>query len=106
VTPTRTVASQTDDDPVAIAPVPTMSARGATGQVAFSWTYPGVEKGDAYRFRSAATVDALAEAKFDPVKGTTRAVKATKGHQVCGQARVVRDGSESNWSAPACERAG
>jgi serine/threonine protein kinase len=106
VTPTRTVASQTDDDPVAIAPVPTMSARGATGQVAFSWTYPGVEKGDAYRFRSAATVDALAEAKFDPVKGTTRAVKATKGHQVCAQARVVRDGSESNWSAPACERAG
>jgi hypothetical protein len=105
-TPTRTVASQTDDDPVAIAPVPTLSARGSTGAVAFSWTYPGAEKGDAYRFRSAPTVDALEQATFVPVATTTRVVKVAKGAQVCAQARVIRSGSESNWSEPQCEKAG
>jgi hypothetical protein len=105
-TPTRTVAGPTDDDPVAIAPVPTTSARGTTGGVAFSWTYPGAEKGDVYRFRSAATVDALEKATFVNVPTTTRVVKVAKGKQVCGQARVIRSGSESNWSAPQCEKAG
>lgn len=105
-TPTRTVASPTDDDPVAIAPVPTISARGTTGGVAFSWTYPGAEKGDGYRFRSAATVDALEKATFVNLPTTTRVVKVAKGKQVCGQARVIRSGSESNWSAPQCEKAG
>lgn len=104
--PTRTVASPTDDDPVAIAPVPTISARGTTGGVAFSWTYPGAEKGDVYRFRSAATVDALEKATFVNLPTTTRVVKVAKGKQVCGQARVIRSGSESNWSAPQCEKAG
>lgn len=105
-TPTRTVASPTDDDPVAIAPVPTISARGTTGGVAFSWTYPGAEKGDVYRFRGAATVDALEKATFVNLPTTTRVVKVAKGKQVCGQARVIRSGSESNWSAPQCEKAG
>jgi len=105
-TPTRTVASQTDDDPVAIAPVPTIAARGAAGAVAFSWTYPGAEKGDAYRFRSAATVDGLEQAAFVPVSTTTHVVKVAKGKQVCGQARVIRRGSSSNWSQPQCEKAG
>jgi hypothetical protein len=106
VTPTRTVASQTDDDPVAIAPVPTISSRGTTGGVAFSWTYPGAEKGDAYRFRSAPSLDALSKATFVSSTTTTRVVKVAKGTQVCGQARVIRSGSESNWSQPECERAG
>lgn len=105
-TPTRTVASQTDDDPVAIAPVPTISSRGTTGGVAFSWTYPGAEKGDAYRFRSAPTLDGLRTATFVNADTTTRVVKAAKGTQVCGQARVIRSGSESNWSEPQCEKAG
>jgi serine/threonine protein kinase len=104
--PTKTVASQTDDDPVAIAPVPTTSSRGTTGGVAFSWTYPGAEKGDAYHFRSAATVDALADATFVNARTTTTVVKAAKGKQVCGQAQVIRSGSASNWSAPTCEKAG
>ena len=105
-TPARTVASQTDDDPVAIAPVPTISARGTTGAVAFSWTYPGARKGDVYRFRSAPTVDALTGAVFAKAATTTSVVKAAKGTQVCGQARVIRSGSESNWSTPQCEKAG
>lgn len=105
-TPTRTVASQTDDDPVVIAPVPTIAARGTTGAVAFSWSYPGAEKGDAYRFRSAPTVEALQEATFVNASTTTAVVKAAKGKQVCGQARVIRGGSESNWSQPQCEKAG
>lgn len=105
-TPTRTVASQTDDDPVVIAPVPTIAARGTTGAVAFSWSYPGAEKGDAYRFRSAPTVDALQDATFVKATTTTTVVKVAKGKQVCGQARVIRGGSESNWSTPQCERAG
>ncbi|SDP53248.1 Serine/threonine protein kinase [Pedococcus dokdonensis] len=105
-TPTKTIASQTDDDPVAIAPVPTISARGTTGGVAFSWTYPGAEKGDAYRFRSAPTLEGLDTATFVNAKSTTRVVKVAKGTQVCGQARVIRSGSESNWSAPQCEKAG
>ena len=106
VAPTRTVASQTDDDPVAIAPVPTISARGTTGGVAFSWSYAGAEKGDVYRFRSAATVDALADAVFVKATTTTTVVKVAKGTQVCGQARVIRSGSQSNWSQPQCEKAG
>ncbi|KRF23261.1 serine/threonine-protein kinase [Phycicoccus sp. Soil803] len=105
-TPTRTVASPTDDDPVAIAPVPTISSRGTTGGVAFSWSYPGAEKGDVYRFRSAATLDGLKSATFVKTATTTRVVKAAKGKQVCGQARVIRSGSESNWSEPQCEKAG
>jgi hypothetical protein len=78
-TPTRTLVSQTDDDPVAIAPVPTLSSRGTTGAVAFSWTYPGAEKGDTYRFRSAATLDGLGAATFVPLTTTTRLVTVAKG---------------------------
>jgi hypothetical protein len=40
------------------------------------------------------------------VAATTYSVKAVKGAQVCGQARVIRGGVSSNWSEPTCERAG
>ena len=86
--------------------MPTISSRGTTGGVAFSWTYPGAEKGDVYRFRSAPDLDGLEKATFVPVSTTTRLVKVAKGKQVCGQARVIRGGSESNWSKPECEKAG
>jgi hypothetical protein len=51
-------------------------------------------------------VDALEQATFVPVATTTRVVKVAKGAQVCAQARVIRSGSESNWSEPQCEKAG
>ena len=108
-TPTtaRTVAGPGDDSPLDAPEVPTMSVRPVIGGVAFSWSYPGARKGDTFRFRSAATVDAVSEAGPSPSLSTsTTVVKAAKGTQVCGEARVVRGGAESNWSAPNCEKAG
>ena len=109
VTPTknRTVAGPGDDSPVAFPEVPTMSVRPVTGGVAFSWSYPGAQKGDTFRFRSAATVAAVSEAgPSAPLPTSTKVVKVAKGTQVCAEARVVRGGAESNWSAPTCEKAG
>jgi serine/threonine protein kinase len=104
--PTRTVAGPGDDTPLDIPEAPTMSARPVIGGVAFSWSYPGAEKGDTFRFRSAATVEAVADAGPSPKLPTsTRVVKVAKGTQVCAEARVVRGGAESNWSPPRCEKA-
>jgi hypothetical protein len=84
-----------------------MSVKPVIGGVAFSWSYPGAQKGDTFRFRSAATVDAVSDAGTSgPLPTSTRLVKVTKGTQVCGEARVVRGGQQTNWSAPVCEKAG
>jgi serine/threonine protein kinase len=109
VTPTtnRTVAGPGDDSPLDIPEVPTMSVKPVLGGVAFSWSYPGARKGDTFKFRSGATVEAVSEAGPSPSLPTsTKLVKVAKGTQVCAEARVVRGGSESNWSAPTCEKAG
>ena len=99
-------ASVTGDDPLPDPQVPTVSAKAAGGAVRFSWTYPGAVKGDIFRFRWARTVDALEAAQFEKVTTTTKTVKAAKGTQVCGQARVVRGGAQTVWSQPVCEKAG
>jgi serine/threonine protein kinase len=105
--PAKTVARPSDDSALDIPQVPTMSVRPVTGGVAFSWSYPGAQKGDTFRFRSAATVDAVAKAGTSaPLPTSTKLVKVAKGTQVCGQARVVRGGQQTNWSAPTCEKAG
>jgi hypothetical protein len=84
-----------------------MSVKPVLGGVAFSWSYPGARKGDTFKFRSGATVEAVSEAGPSPSLPTsTKLVKVAKGTQVCAEARVVRGGSESNWSAPKCEKAG
>ncbi|TPG17095.1 serine/threonine-protein kinase [Pedococcus bigeumensis] len=109
VTPTgnKTVAGPGDDSPLDIPEVPTISVKPVIGGVAFSWSYPGAEKGDTFRFRSAATVEAVADAGTSPPLPTsTKVVEVAKGTQVCGEARVVRGGQQTNWSAPRCEKAG
>jgi serine/threonine protein kinase len=105
--PSKTVAGPGEDSPLDIPEVPTMSVKPVIGGVAFSWSYPGAQKGDTFRFRSAATVDAVSDAGTSgPLPTSTRLVKVTKGTQVCGEARVVRGGQQTNWSAPVCEKAG
>jgi serine/threonine protein kinase len=109
VTPTtnRTVAGPGDDSPLDIPEVPTMSVKPVIGGVAFSWSYPGAQKGDTFRFRSAATVEAVADAGTSaPLPTSTKLVKVAKGTQVCAEARVVRGGQQTNWSPPKCEKAG
>ncbi|MEO6410978.1 MAG: serine/threonine-protein kinase [Pedococcus sp.] len=105
--PSKTVAGPGEDSPLDIPEVPTMSVRPVIGGVAFSWSYPGAQKGDTFRFRSAATVDAVSDAGTSgPLPTSTRLVKVAKGTQVCGEARVVRGGQQTNWSPPKCEKAG
>lgn len=109
--PTRTtVAGPGEDDPLLGGPaqVPTVAARAASGSVAFSWSYGGAQKDDTYRFRWAREIDKLEEAKppYVTPKSSNYVVKVPKGTQVCGQARVIRGGGQTNWSPPQCEKAG
>ena len=102
-----TVAGPVEDDPFDVPQVPEIAARGTTGGVAFSWTYSGAQKGDTFRFRWASEVGQLEEAKFGPPLATSNTVvKVAEGKKVCGQARVIRGGQQTNWSEPQCERAG
>ena len=102
-----TVAGPGEDSAFDVPQVPTVEARGTTGAVAFSWSYAGAQKGDTFKFRWARTLDQLPQAKIPPsLKTSTTVVKVPKRTQVCGQARVIRGGSESAWSVPQCERAG
>jgi serine/threonine protein kinase len=102
-----TVAGPGDDSALDIPEVPTMSVKPVIGGVAFSWSYPGAKKGDTFRFRSAATVEAVSTAGTSgSLPTSTKLVKVAKGKQVCAEARVVRGGQQTNWSAPVCERAG
>ena len=101
----RTVAGPTDDL-LSIPQTPVIEARGLVGEVRFSWSYPAAEKGDTFRLRVASTAQGLAEARYQVAKDASRTVKAAKGHQVCAQVQVVRSGTSSIWSDPACEKAG
>ncbi len=109
-TSASTVAGPGEDDPLQGGPaqVPTVTARGAAGAVAFSWSYGAAQKGDTFRFRWAPAIDKLGQAKppFVTPKSSNYVVKVRKGTQVCGQARVIRGGVWTNWSAPQCEKAG
>jgi len=100
-----TVAGPTDDL-LSIPQTPTMEARALAGAVRFGWVYAGAEKVDTFRVRVAPTTDALGEAKYQVTKEPTRTVKTSKGRQLCAQVQVVRSGTSSVWSEPACERAG
>ena len=100
------VAGPTGDDPLSLPQVPEIKAQAGPGTVSFSWTYAGPVKGDTFRFRQAPSVDALDEATFVPSTSATRVVRVAKGTQVCAQARVLRQGSQSDYSKPACEKAG
>jgi hypothetical protein len=104
--PPSVVAGPTDDDPVSVPQVPEMKVQAGPGTVSFSWTYAAPAKGDTFRFRQAATVEALADATFVPSTSATRTVRVAKGTQVCAQALVARKGSSSDYSKPACEKAG
>ena len=61
---------------------------------------------DTFRLRVAPTAQALGEARYQVAKDASRTVKAAKGRQVCAQVQVVRSGTSSIWSDPACEKAG
>jgi serine/threonine protein kinase len=100
------VAGPSDDDPVSVPQVPEMKVQAGLGTVSFSWTYAAPAKGDTFRFRQAPTVEALADATFVPSTSATRTVRVAKGTQVCAQALVARKGSSSDYSKPACEKAG
>ncbi len=76
------------------------------GGVRFGWTYAGRERVDTFRVRVAPAPDALGEAKYQVAKEPTHTVKTSKGRQLCAQVQVVRSGTSSVWSEPACEKAG
>ena len=101
----RTVAGPTDDL-LSIPQTPAIEARGLVADVRFSWSYPAAEKGDTFRLRVAPTAQGLAEARYQVTKDASRTVSAAKGRQVCAQVQVVRSGTSSIWSDPACEKAG
>lgn len=101
----RTVAGPTDDL-LSIPQTPAIEARGLVGEVRFSWSYGEAEKRDTFRLRVAPTAQALADATYQVAKDASRTVKAAKGRQVCAQVQVVRSGTSSIWSDPACEKAG
>ena len=101
----RTVAGPTDDL-LSIPQTPAIEARGLVGEVRFSWSYAAAEKRDTFRLRVAPTAQALAGARYQVAKDASRTVKAAKGRQVCAQVQVVRSGTSSIWSDPACEKAG
>jgi serine/threonine protein kinase len=108
-TPTATktaVAGPTEDSPFQVPQVPTVDAKAVAGGVRFTWTYPGAQKGDTFLVRAANRQEGLSEAKWQPVKETTRTVKAKKGALVCAQAEVVRAGVNTSASNISCERAG
>ena len=101
----RTVAGPTDDL-LSSPQTPAIEARGMVGEVRFSWSYAAAEKRDSFRLRVAPTAQALAGARYQVAKDASRTVKAAKGRQVCAQVQVVRSGTSSIWSDPACEKAG
>lgn len=101
----RTVAGPTDDL-LSIPQTPAIEARGLVGEVRFSWSYGDAEKRDTFRLRVAPSAQALADARYQVAKDASRTVKAAKGRQVCAQVQVVRSGTSSIWSDPACEKAG
>lgn len=101
----RTVAGPTDDL-LSIPQTPAIEARGLVGEVRFSWSYGEAEKRDTFRLRVAPSAQALADATYQVAKDASRTVKAAKGRQVCAQVQVVRSGTSSIWSDPACEKAG
>lgn len=101
----RTVAGPTDDL-LSIPQTPAIEARGLVGEVRFSWSYGEAEQRDTFRLRVAPSAQALADATYQVAKDASRTVKAAKGRQVCAQVQVVRSGTSSIWSDPACERAG
>jgi hypothetical protein len=101
-----TLAGPSDDAALDVPQTPELEARGVTGAVRFSWSYTGAAKSDTFRVRVAPSPDALPEAKFDQARSASRTVKTTKGRQLCAQVQVVRSGTSSTWSEPACERAG
>jgi protein kinase-like protein len=101
----RTVAGPTDDL-LSIPQTPVIEARGLVGEVRFSWSYLAAEKGDTFRLRVASTAQGLAEARYQVAKDASRTVKAAQGRPVCAQVQVVRSGTSSIWSGPACEKAG
>lgn len=101
----RTVAGPTDDL-LSIPQTPAIEARGLVGEVRFSWSYGAAEKRDTFRLRVAPSAQALADATYQVAKDASRTVKAAKGRQVCAQVQVVRSGTSSIWSDPACEKAG
>ena len=101
----RTVAGPTDEL-LSIPQTPAIEARGLVAEVRFSWSYPAAEKADTFRLRVAPTAQGLAEARYQVTKDASRTVRAAKGRQVCAQVQVVRSGTSSIWSDPACEKAG
>lgn len=101
----RTVAGPTDDL-LSIPQTPAIEARGLVGEVRFSWSYGEAEQRDTFRLRVAPSAQALADATYQVAKDASRTVKAAKGRQVCAQVQVVRSGTSSIWSDPACEKAG
>ena len=100
-----TVAGPTDDL-LSIPQTPAVEARAVAGGVRFGWTYAGRERVDTFRVRVAPAADALGEAKYQVAKEPTHTVKTSKGRQLCAQVQVVRSGTSSVWSEPACEKAG
>jgi hypothetical protein len=101
-----TLAGPSDDAALDVPQTPELEARGVAGAVRFSWSYTGAVKSDTFRVRVAPSPDALPEAKFQPAKSASHTVKTTKGRQLCAQVQVVRSGTSSTWSEPACEKAG
>ncbi len=100
-----TVAGPTDDL-LSIPQTPAVEARAVAGGVRFGWTYAGRERVDTFRVRVAPAPDALGEAKYQVAKEPTHTVRTSKGRQLCAQVQVVRSGTSSVWSEPACEKAG
>lgn len=101
-----TLAGPSDDSALDVPQTPELEARGVAGAVRFTWTYPGAQKADTFRLRVAPTADALPEAVYQRPKTTSQTVKTSKGRQICAQVQVVRSGTASTWSEPACEKAG
>jgi hypothetical protein len=104
--PTHTVAGPSDDSPFQVPQVPTVGATAVAGGVRFAWTYPGAQRGDTFLFRVASRKESLPQATWQPVKETTRTVRASKGALLCAQAEVVRGGVNTSASDISCERAG
>jgi len=101
-----TLAGPSDDSALDVPQTAELEARGLAGAVRFGWTYAGAVRGDTFRMRVAPTAEALPDAKFTVATSTTQTVRTSKGRQLCAQVQVVRSGTSSPWSEPACEKAG
>jgi hypothetical protein len=101
-----TLSGPSDDAALDVPQTPQIEARAVAGGVRFAWSYAGAQKVDTFRLRVAPATDALAGAREQLARSASQTVKTGKGRQLCAQVQVVRSGTPSIWSEPACEKAG